>query len=116
MTRSIFTGCSFSLSEHAAVADWIAKRQPGWPNIELAINYPNTPEMMGIVEEGRAGPTYFMWRTESDVVVDRFSGGDLVIYKSIGDALNALSEWSRDLVAGVRSKLPGGTGPPAGRL
>jgi hypothetical protein len=108
MAQFVFSSCSFTLSEHAALAKWMASRSPGWPRIELALNYPNTPEMMGIAEEGRVGPTYFMWRTETDVVLERFSGNDLVLYKTLGDALNALSLWSAQLVAGKRFRLSGG--------
>ena len=86
----------------------MARRGQGWPRIELALNYPNTPEMMGVAEEGWPGPTYVMWRANPGVVLERLSGGDMVVYESVDEALDALSWWSRALIRGIRTKLEGG--------
>jgi hypothetical protein len=108
MIRPYLPGIAFAVEEHAAIARWMDKRPRDWPSIELALNYPGTPEMLGIVEGGWTGPTYFMWRVNQGVVLERFSGGDMVLYQNISDALDALSRWSESIIAGKRELLAGG--------
>lgn len=99
-------GQPFTLEEHAAIARWLERRQPGWPGIELALNYPNTPEMLGIIEANEVGPSLFMWRVDGAVIVAPFSGDDMVRYASIEYALDSLTEWSVErAVTGKRPKL-----------
>jgi len=103
--RALPPGIAFTVTEHAAIAKWMASREPGWPRIELALNYPHTPEMLGVAEDGWIGPTYFMWRTANSIIIERFSGGNTVEYETISEALDAISEWSRALLSGIRQDL-----------
>ena len=74
--------------------------------MELALNYPNTPEMFGIVELNEISPTFFMWRTEGAVIVAPFSGEDMLRYESIQHALDALTDWCVEAAgSGKRPKL-----------
>jgi hypothetical protein len=98
-------GQPFTLEEHAAISGWLERRKPGWARIELALNFPNTPEMFGIVEANEIGPTFFMWRTESAVIVAPFSVGEAMRYATIQEALEALSEWCAEVRVGKRPKL-----------
>jgi hypothetical protein len=103
---SPLAGQPFTLEEHLAISTWLEGRKPGWPRIELALNYPNTPEMFGIVEENEIGPSFFMWRTEGAVIVAPFSGEDMVRYGSIQHAMDALTDWCIEAVGtGKRPKL-----------
>jgi hypothetical protein len=86
------TGRSFTLEELTAIVDWHERRNPGWPRIELALEYPSFPEMFGIVEDNSVQPTFFLWRTEETVVLAPFSDTP-VRYSSIEEALGALTEW-----------------------
>lgn len=98
------TGQAFSLEEHARISAWDSSPTARWPRIELALNYPDTPEMLGIVEHGQVGPTFFMWRSDIGVVVEPFSGGTL-LYPTIEDALAALTHWAMQALQGRREPL-----------
>lgn len=97
-------GQAFSLGEHQKVLEWAASGIPRWPSIELALNYPETPEMIGVVEHGQVGPTFLMWRTETDVVIEPLSGGTL-LYGTLDDALAALTSWASSALQGHRRPL-----------
>ena len=87
------------------IRDWNQQREAGWPEIQLAINYPLTPEMYGVTEAGWEGPTFFMWRTDSHVIVTPFSGDYVAKYYSMRTALEALAAWAKAVLAGERPPI-----------
>ncbi len=101
MSQGRRCGRPLTLSEHAEIAQWNRACGDGWPRIELALNYPETPEMFGVVERGQVGPTLFLWLTERGAVVEPFSGGAFA-YPTLTQALDAIRRWAAVLVAGRR--------------
>ena len=87
------SGRSLTLEEHREVFEWNNQGGEDWPRIELALNYPDTPEMFGVIERGEVGPTLFVWVADWGVIIEPFSGGSFV-YTSVTAALQALSGWA----------------------
>lgn len=102
--RKLRTGQAFTLDEHGQIAAWNALPVARWPRIELALNYPDTPEMLGLVEHAQINPTFFIWRAGFGVVVEPFSGGTR-LYPTVQDALAALTDWATLVLQGRREPL-----------
>lgn len=94
-------GRPFTIEEHLEVAAWNDRAGKGWPRLELALNYPHTPELLGVVEHAQTGVTLFVWAAEFGIVVEPFSGGSF-IYVSLATALGALTRWAEARVRGER--------------
>lgn len=94
-------GRSLTLQEHQKISTWNDDPSEHWPRIELALNYPHTPEMLGVVEHGQVGPTLFVWASDGGIVVEPFSGGS-IIYLSLEEALSAIARWADGLIKGQR--------------
>ena len=86
-------GRAFTVEEHRKISEWNGKAGDGWPRIELALNYPDTPEMLGLVEHDQPGPTLFVWADDWGLVVEPFSGGSFT-YLSLSAVLSELSRWA----------------------
>ncbi len=102
-------GRPFTLDEYQKISEWNSRDIVNWPHLELALNYPNTPEMLGVVEHSQRGPTLFVWAADWGIVIEPFNGGSF-IYPDFEEALNALSRWARLIIAGQRVHFGSGTG------
>lgn len=98
-------GRAFSIEEHQLINDWQRTNRSRWPRIELALNYPNTPEMLGVIEFGYEGPSVFFWCSENGVILQPFSGGKTQTYVTIEQALHALTHWSLARLEGRQTEL-----------
>ena len=101
-------GRAFTLEEHQEVFGWNNQDRDKWPRIELALNYPNTPEILGVIECGQVGPTFFVWAADWGIIVEPISGGSFT-YPNLRAAFNAISLWMEIILRGKR--VPFGTSP-----
>jgi hypothetical protein len=101
-------GRAFTLKEHQEILGWnaLCEYRGGWPHVRLALNYSDTPEMLGIVECGEVGPTMLIWAAAWGIVVEPLSGGSF-IFPSLAAALAELSQWAGRVLAGDRKRFGG---------
>ena len=88
-------GCEFSMEEHDMIRQWNMSREKLWPELKMATNYPMTPEMLGIIEVGWETPTFFVWKTDSNIIVSPFSGDYIVKFDGMKEFLESLVVWAR---------------------
>jgi hypothetical protein len=101
-------GRAFTLKEHQEIFDWnsLSEYHSGWPRVELALNYSDTPEMLGVVECGEVGPTMLVWAAAWGVAVEPLSGGSFT-FPSLAAALGELSQWAGRVLVGDRKRFGG---------
>jgi hypothetical protein len=95
----------FPIKEHEAIVSWMKHYKQCNVRIELALNYPEVTEMMGIIENGFETPTFFMWRTEKSVKIMSFSGADKLECSNVADFLIILEKWIFYLNNGGKIKI-----------
>jgi hypothetical protein len=101
--RKSRTGRAFTLDEHQEISVWnsLGSLRDRWPRIELALDFVNTPEMLGVIEYNEIGPTMWVWAATWGIIVEPLSGGSY-IYPTISAALAAVSEWAERIIIGDR--------------
>ena len=103
--RHFGRGEAFTISDHAAMAAWMKHPVQNWPRIQVALNAPETPELLGVTLPECNTPSFIMWRTETGVVITPFEANYVREYTHIEEALEALESWWNAHQAGQECQL-----------